>query len=144
MDVVNHRYIYPSIPMVNLFLMGIAYASPDNCMHVQLLEVRVGKKQNQTQREPQALTGLDRLGLRVSAMIASPVAQIQRWVTIHKLDTDDDQAWDEIVAVLSETDGIEMIFNDDGAITLRWDAQTDNDQLIAEWEVEPVLDKAPF
>lgn len=74
------------------------------------------------------LTGLERLGLRVSAMINSPLAQLGRRVLIHRLDTDSDQDWDAIMELLSETDGLDMTFCDDGSVILRWEKPDDGDQ----------------
>jgi hypothetical protein len=85
---------------------------------------------------------MERLGLRVSEMINHPVAQIQRWVTIHRLDTDGDREWEEVMGLLSETDGIDMTFNDDESVTLRWEASTDDDRPV---EVgERIEEAAPF
>ncbi|MFV3326735.1 DUF1654 domain-containing protein [Pseudomonas sp. NY15372] len=67
------------------------------------------------------LTSLERLGLRVSAMINSPLAQLGRRVLIHRMDTDSDQDWDAIMELLSETDGLDMTFCDDGSVILQWD-----------------------
>lgn len=94
------------------------------------------------------LTGLERLGLRVSAMINSPLAQLGRRVLIHRLDTDSDQDWDAIMELLSETGGLDMTFCDDGSVILQWDAPTDDDRVI-EREVELDLvrheqEEAPF
>lgn len=94
------------------------------------------------------LTGLERLGLRVSAMINSPLAQFGRKVLIHQLDTDRDQDWDAIMELLSETDGLDMTFCDDGSVILQWDTPTDDDRVI-EREVELGLvrhdeEEAPF
>ncbi|MHC8386801.1 DUF1654 domain-containing protein [Pseudomonas sp. MDT2-39-1] len=69
------------------------------------------KQAKQTIREE--VSGVQRLGMRVSSMINHPVAQTQRWVTIHRLDTDGDREWDEVMGLLHETDGIDMTFNDD-------------------------------
>ncbi|WP_223507793.1 DUF1654 domain-containing protein [Pseudomonas sp. BF-B-25] len=69
------------------------------------------------------MSGVERLGLRVSSMINHPVAQIQRWVTIHRLDTDGEREWEEVMGLLSETDGIDMALNDDESVTLRWEQQ---------------------
>ncbi|MDV3443755.1 DUF1654 domain-containing protein [Pseudomonas otitidis] len=71
------------------------------------------------------LTSLERLGLRVSAMINSPRAQLERCVTIHRLDTDTDEAWDGVMELLAEEPGIDMTFNDDGTVTLRWEPDGD-------------------
>nr|WP_083714632.1 DUF1654 domain-containing protein [Pseudomonas sp. 7SR1] len=76
------------------------------------------------------LTGLERLGLRVSAMINSPIAQLGRRVLIHRLDSDSDQDWERIMELLSETDGLDMTFCDDGSVILQWGAATDDDRVI--------------
>ncbi|MBC3493597.1 DUF1654 domain-containing protein [Pseudomonas taiwanensis] len=76
------------------------------------------------------LTSLERLGLRVSAMINSPLAQLGRKVLIHRLDTDSDQDWDAIMELLSETDGLDMTFCDDGSVILQWDKPDDADQAV--------------
>jgi hypothetical protein len=77
-------------------------------------------------------------------MIGSPVAQIQRWVTIHRLDTDDDLAWEGVMEVLAETDGIEMTFNDDDTVTLKWERATDDDRVMEVDDLEKVEEPAPF
>lgn len=96
-------------------------------------------KKEASQRE---MTGLDRLGLRVSNMINHPVAQIQRWVTIHRLDSDGDLEWEAVMGVLSETDGIDMTFSDDGSVTLRWEACAEEDRPVE--VIERVEEGAPF
>ncbi|WP_223515744.1 DUF1654 domain-containing protein [Pseudomonas sp. GL-R-26] len=104
----------------------------------------MGKPQKKIQQSKEELTGLERLGLRVSSMINHPVAQIQRWVTIHRLDTDGEREWEEVMGLLSETDGIDMTFNDDESVTLRWEAQAEEDRMV---EVEGALEVeevAPF
>lgn len=67
------------------------------------------------------MSGVERLGLRVSEMINHPVAQIQRWVTIHRLDTDGDLEWEEVLGVIAGTDELELTLNDDGSVTVRWE-----------------------
>lgn len=71
----------------------------------------------------QEMSGMERLGLRVSSMINHPVAQAQRWVTIHRLDTDGDREWEEVLGVIAETDELELTLNDDGSVTVRWEQQ---------------------
>ncbi|MCI8210734.1 hypothetical protein AUC61_14445 [Pseudomonas sp. S25] len=67
------------------------------------------------------MSGVERLGLRVSEMINHPVAQVQRWVTIHRLVTDGDREWEEVIGVLAATDELDLTFEDDGAVTVRWE-----------------------
>lgn len=88
------------------------------------------------------VSGVQRLGMRVSSMINHPVAQTQRWVTIHRLDTDGDREWEEVMGLLSETDGIDMTFNDDESVTLKWEASADEDRPAE--VMEPVEEPAPF
>jgi hypothetical protein len=96
----------------------------------------------QEQQEKYVMPGIERLGLRVSSMINHPVAQIQRWVTIHRLDTDGDREWEEVMGLLSETVGIGMTFNDDESVTLRWEASAEEDRPVEVFE--PIEEPAPF
>lgn len=68
----------------------------------------------------QEMTGIERLSLRVSSMINHPLAQTQRWVLVHRLDTDGDAEWDEVMGLLSETPELDLTFNDDDSVTVRW------------------------
>jgi len=101
------------------------------------------QKQKQ-ERTP--MSGVERLSLRVSSMINHPIAQLNRTVTIHRLDTDGDREWDEVMNVLAEVDGIDIVFNDDPeSVTLRWEAASDNDaQVEMNDELEPLEEVAPF
>lgn len=92
--------------------------------------------------ERQEMTGIERLGLRVSSMINHPVAQTQRWVTIHRLDTDGEREWEEVMGLLSETDGIDMTFNDDESVTLKWEASAEEDRPVE--VLDPIEELAPF
>ena len=69
------------------------------------------------------MSGVERLSLRVSEMINHPIAQLQRWVTIYRLDTDGDREWEEVLGVIAETDELELTLNDDGSVTVRWERQ---------------------
>ncbi|MDV9030538.1 DUF1654 domain-containing protein [Pseudomonas sp. RAC1] len=80
------------------------------------------------------LSGIERLGLRVSSMINHPIAQLQRWVTIHRLDTDGDMEWEEVMGLLAETPELDLTFNDDESVTVRWERvkAEDRDDLVVE------------
>ncbi|WP_085703898.1 DUF1654 domain-containing protein [Pseudomonas sp. B15(2017)] len=100
------------------------------------------QEKSRSQNDRQVLTGLERLSLRVSSMINHPVAQIQRWVTIHRLDTDGEREWEEVMGLLSETECIDMTFNDDESVTLKWDSGVDDGGQV---EVLDMLEEAaPF
>lgn len=102
----------------------------------------MSKPNKNNQDKKVVVSGMERLGLRVSEMINHPVAQIQRWVTIHRLDTDGDREWEEVMGLLTETDGIEMTFNDDESVTLKWEASVEEDRPVE--VVEPEEEPVPF
>jgi hypothetical protein len=90
------------------------------------------------------MSGVERLGLRVSGMINHPVAQLQRWVTIHRLDTDGDREWDEVMGVLTATDDLDITFDDDGAVTVKWDPIPADERPVEANDYEPEAESAPF
>lgn len=99
------------------------------------------KKKSQPERRE--LTSLERLGLRVSAMINAPKSQLERCVTIHRLDTDTDEAWDGVMELLAEEPGIDMTFNDDGTVTLRWEPDGEEVLQVERGEDLVALDEEP-
>ncbi|GGU79307.1 hypothetical protein GCM10009504_40250 [Pseudomonas laurentiana] len=108
----------------------------------------MAKQRKAAPQARQEMTGLERLGLRVSSMINHPIAQSQRWVTIHRLDTDGDADWEEVMGLLAETPELDLTFNDDESVTVRWEQQNaeDRDDLIVEkdWEEGLLEEEAPF
>lgn len=108
----------------------------------------MAKQKKSTQQARHEMTGLERLGLRVSSMINHPIAQSQRWVTIHRLDTDGDMEWEEVMGLLVETPELDLTFNDDKSVTVRWEAQRpeDRDDLVVDrdWEDEGMEEAEPF
>lgn len=80
------------------------------------------------------MNAIDRLGLRVSAMVQGAIAQARRRVTIFQLDSDPDYAWRAILELLRETDELSLALNEDGTVTLSWDAATDYDVRINDEE----------
>jgi len=89
--------------------------------------------------EIKPVSSMERLTMRVSSMINHPIAQERREVRIHRLDSDGEREWQEILGALSEADGIDMIFHDeDESITLRWEPSEDDEQpVITEEESAP-------
>lgn len=91
------------------------------------------------------MSGMERLSLRVSEMINHPIAQLQRWVTIHRLETDGSQEWEEALSQIAATDELELDHNDDGSVTVRWaDHAKEGIPGVAEWEQERAEEEAPF
>lgn len=88
----------------------------------------MGAMQQEKEQRRVELTGIEKLNLRVSNMINHPIAQLQRWVTIHRLDTDGDKEWEEVVGVLSDVDNIDMTLNDDASVTLRWELPVEDER----------------
>lgn len=102
-------------------------------------------KQRKGQTEGKTeLTGLERLGLRVSAMIQSPISQLNRCVFIHRLDTDEDKDWEAVMQLLAETDGLALEFGDDGNVTVSWEAEGEGSE-VAERQANPITEaEIPF
>ena len=91
------------------------------------------------------MSGVERLSLRVSEMINHPVAQLQRWVTIHRLDTDGDREWDEVLGIIAETDELELTLNDDGSVTVRWEElEKTGTPGVDEWEQDSEVETDPW
>lgn len=102
-------------------------------------------KQNKTaSKQRQEMTGLERLSLRVSSMINHPIAQTQRWVTIHRLDTDRKAEWEEVIGLIAEVPDLDLTFNDDGTVTVRWErsALQERDDFIIEEDSEVEVEEA--
>ncbi|MNO02845.1 hypothetical protein D3C81_2233720 [compost metagenome] len=59
-------------------------------------------------------------------------------MTIHRLDTDTDEAWDGVMELLKETDGLEMADIEEGGVELRWHQQSEDDHQVRDGEIEPV------
>jgi len=116
-------------------------------MDVQLTEEGMAKQKKSTPQPRQEMTALERLGLRVSSMINHPIAQSQRWVTIHRLDTDGEMEWEEVMGLIADTPELDLTFNDDSSVTVRWELQStdDRDDLVVESDSEEEkLEEAPF
>ncbi|ABY98031.1 TPA: DUF1654 domain-containing protein [Pseudomonas putida] len=95
----------------------------------------------------QEMTGIERLSLRVSSMINHPLAQTQRWVVVHRLDTDGDREWEEVMGLLSETPELDLTFNDDESVTVRWERSSveERDDFLVEQDSEQQVEEAaPF
>lgn len=91
------------------------------------------------------LTGLERLGLRVSAMIQSPISQLNRSVFIHRLDTDEDKDWEAVMELLAETDGLSLEFGDDGNVIVSWEKGEEGEGAPAERQADPITEaEIPF
>jgi len=91
------------------------------------------------------MSAVERLGLRVSSMINSPRAQERCSALIHRMDSDQDADWEEVMGRISETDGVTMVFQDDGGVLLEWEAPCEEDRVIETGEVDLVEEElAPF
>lgn len=97
------------------------------------------------QQERQGMSGMERLSLRVSEMINHPIAQLQRWVLIHRLDSDGDQEWEEALSQMAATDELELEYRDDGSVLVRWEEpEKTGTPGVDEWERERAEEPAPF
>ena len=79
----------------------------------------MSKHMKSTPHQRQEITGMERLSLRVSAMINHPLAQTQRWVTVHRLDTDGDAEWEEVMGLLADLVAANRKLIEAGLVRLR-------------------------
>lgn len=103
----------------------------------------MAKKKNEAELRRE-MAPVERLGLRVSAMIGSPKAQLERRAVIHRLDTDTDEAWDAIMELLAETDGLALVFDDEGNVIVTWEAGETEEMTESREVVEQVEEEALF
>ena len=104
----------------------------------------MAKRKTQQESPRAAMSGADRLGLRVSMMINSPKAQLSRCVTVHQLDTDTDEDWLAVIDLVRETDGTTVADNEDGSVTVSWDAPSEEDARVEDGAMQPTADEIPF
>lgn len=103
----------------------------------------MARQKGRQQAASAPMTASERLGLRVSAMLTSPKAQLERRAVIHRLDTDTDEAWDSIMELLAETDGLALVVDDEGNVTVSWDA-VEGEEVAESREEQQVEEEAPF
>ena len=83
---------------------------------------------------------LDRLRLRISAMVGSPKAQADRRAVIWRLDSDTDEAWSQVMDELAETDGLTVTKLEDGTAVLEWQRAEEEGEGAQEGGEEPPTD----
>lgn len=104
----------------------------------------MAQQSNKKESGIRPMHSMERLQLRVSSMINHPIAQERREVRIHRLDTDGEREWSEILGALSEADGIAMTRHDeDESFTLRWEPSSEEERMVLV-EEEPLMEAAPF
>ncbi|WP_338744396.1 DUF1654 domain-containing protein [Pseudomonas putida] len=107
----------------------------------------MSKNMKAAAQQHEEMTGVERLSLRVSSMINHPLAQTQRWVVVHRLDTDGDAEWEEVMGLLSDTPELDLTFNDDESVTVRWErssVEARDDFIVEQFSGEEVEAAAPF
>lgn len=67
------------------------------------------------------MSAQERLSIRISNMITSPKAQLERRVRVHQLDTDPADVWELVLECLAESAELDVTFEDDGGVTIRWE-----------------------
>ncbi len=118
----------------------------DYWMDIQsYLEEFMAQQGKKKEAVPKPMSAMERLSLRVSSMINHPIAQERREVRIHRLDTDGEREWGEIVSALSEADGIDLAHNhEDASITLRWEPSADDEGRVQPADPFEAEEPAPF
>ncbi|NJP03628.1 DUF1654 domain-containing protein [Pseudomonas sp. hsmgli-8] len=66
------------------------------------------------------------LALRLQRAINNPTAQKNKSALLERLDSDSDDAWEQIMAELAETDNVTVAHRDDGHIQIFWTVVQDD------------------
>ncbi len=85
----------------------------------------MGRQAVEAQDTVSTAIGSDQLARRVLAMVDSPVAWLGKRVRIHRLDTDGDAEWGEVMDRLAATSGLQMDFEETGSVILQWEKTED-------------------
>lgn len=110
----------------------------------------MAKQKKAVEKGQGGMSGIEKLRLRVSAMINNPKARVERQTTIWRIESDSDQAWNQVMEDLAETEGLELTQNEDGTVTLRWEAPSEEDLSFEDMAQAPDLavqhlhEEAPF
>ncbi|PVZ19893.1 MULTISPECIES: DUF1654 domain-containing protein [unclassified Pseudomonas] len=92
----------------------------------------------------QVLGAVDRLGLRISTMLTAPQAQLDRRLTVHRLDTDEGQAWVAIRELIAQSEGVAVTVHDEDSFTISWEAISDHDWRPEHMDEMQLIDEPPF
>lgn len=72
-------------------------------------------------KTPAPTTSIELLGARLQQIINAPAAQKAHAAIIFKAADEAQEDWDQIIEAITETDGVYVTFQDDGAIRVYWD-----------------------
>ncbi|OCW20894.1 MULTISPECIES: DUF1654 domain-containing protein [Pseudomonas] len=72
-------------------------------------------------KTPAPTTSIELLGARLQKIINAPAAQKAHAAIIFKTADEAQEDWDQIIEAITETDGVYVTFQDDGAIRVYWD-----------------------
>ena len=72
-------------------------------------------------KTPEPATSIEILGARLQRIINAPAAQKAHEAIIYKASDESQQDWDQIIEAITETDGVHVAFEDDGATRVYWD-----------------------
>ncbi|MCO8167847.1 DUF1654 domain-containing protein [Pseudomonas sp. 21LCFQ02] len=78
----------------------------------------MAKPQSQTQRLP---SSIELLGARLQKVINSPSAQKNRCAVLYKAPEEMQEDWDQIIDAINDTDGVHVVFQDDGGAKVHWE-----------------------
>lgn len=85
----------------------------------------MGRQAVETREAASISTGSDQLARRVLGMVDSPVAWLGKRVRIHRLETDGDEEWGEVMDRLAAMNGLQMDFEETGSVILQWERAED-------------------
>ncbi|OLU16835.1 MULTISPECIES: DUF1654 domain-containing protein [unclassified Pseudomonas] len=85
----------------------------------------MGRQAAEAQDMASISTGSYQLARGVLAMVDLPVAWLGKRVRIHRLETDGDAEWGQVMYQLAAIGGLQMDFDEAGSVILQWEKQGD-------------------
>lgn len=67
------------------------------------------------------LSSVEMLGARLQKVINSPSAQKNRSAVLYKSPEEMQEDWDQIIEAINDTDGVHVIFQEDGGAKVHWE-----------------------
>ena len=81
----------------------------------------MSKAKSAAKSQAPIVTSFDLLAARIQKIINSPAAQKTRVAVIYKAPEESQENWGALVDAMEETDGVTLVFQDDGGVHVSWE-----------------------
>lgn len=86
----------------------------------------MSKAKSTAKSQVPVVTSFDILAGRIQKIINSPAAQKNRVAVIYKAPEESQEDWGSLVDAMEETDGVSLVFQDDGGVHVSWEKPSED------------------